>query len=89
MIIGLVTSGISVAIFGGLHLPYFYFLGVISGFISLIPYLGVFLAVLPPWRAASGYSEPDRNRDRHPLHGGASRGQHERTLPKIVGSAFA
>ncbi|MBA3913405.1 MAG: AI-2E family transporter [Acidobacteriales bacterium] len=54
MIIGLVTSGISIAIFGALHLPYFYFLGVISGFISLIPYLGVFLALLPPLAAGIG-----------------------------------
>ena len=29
-------------------LPYFYFLGVMSGFLSLIPYLGVVLAILPP-----------------------------------------
>jgi len=31
-----------------LGIPYFYFLGAISGFVSLVPYLGVFLALLPP-----------------------------------------
>jgi len=46
--VGLVSSVISIAVFGWLHIPYFYFLGVLSGFISLIPYLGVFLALLPP-----------------------------------------
>ena len=35
-------------------LPYFYFLGVISGFLSLIPYLGVLLALLPPLIADLG-----------------------------------
>ena len=36
-------------------LPYFYFLGVISGFLSLIPYLGVVLAILPPVVADLGH----------------------------------
>jgi predicted PurR-regulated permease PerM len=48
VLVGLVSSVISVAVFWWLHIPYFYFLGVLSGFISLIPYLGVFLALLPP-----------------------------------------
>jgi predicted PurR-regulated permease PerM len=48
MIIGLVISGASTAVFGVLHLPYFYFLGFISGFLSLIPYLGPLLAIIPP-----------------------------------------
>jgi predicted PurR-regulated permease PerM len=47
-IIGLFLSAGSIVIFGLLHLPYFYFLGVISGFLSLVPYLGVILAVIPP-----------------------------------------
>jgi AI-2E family transporter len=45
---GLFMSLVSVAAFGLLGLPYFYFLGFISGFLSLIPYLGVALAVVPP-----------------------------------------
>ncbi len=48
LLIGLFIGGVSTAIFGFLHLPYFYFFGVVSGFLSLIPYLGIVLAVLPP-----------------------------------------
>ena len=35
-------------------LPYFYFLGIISGFVSLVPYLGIVMAVLPPLAAGLG-----------------------------------
>jgi predicted PurR-regulated permease PerM len=35
-------------VFGILHLPFFYFVGFMSGFLSLIPYLGVLLAMAPP-----------------------------------------
>src|SRR5581483_8057698 len=48
VLLGVVISLISTAIFWYLGIPYFYFLGFISGFVSLIPYLGVFLAMLPP-----------------------------------------
>ncbi len=47
-IIGVFLSVFSIALFGLMGLPYFYFLGVISGFLSLIPYLGVILALIPP-----------------------------------------
>jgi predicted PurR-regulated permease PerM len=40
LVIGLLISGISVAIFGLLHVPFFYFVGFLSGFLSLVPYLG-------------------------------------------------
>ena len=40
-IIGVFLSACSMAAFGLMGLPYFYFIGVISGFLSLIPYLGV------------------------------------------------
>lgn len=53
-IIGLFMSGVSIAVFGFLGLPYFYFLGVLSGFLSLMPYLGVILAALPPLAAGLG-----------------------------------
>ena len=53
-IIGVFLSACSIALFGIIGLPYFYFLGVISGFLSLIPYLGVVLAVLPPLVANVG-----------------------------------
>ena len=52
--IGLFMSAISIAVFGFLGLPYFYFLGVISGFLSLMPYLGVVLAAVPPLAAGIG-----------------------------------
>jgi predicted PurR-regulated permease PerM len=41
-------------VFWWLGIPYFYFIGVISGFVSLVPYLGVFLALLPPLTGAVG-----------------------------------
>ncbi len=47
-IIGIFLSLCSIALFGFIGLPYFYFLGVMSGFLSLIPYLGVILAIIPP-----------------------------------------
>jgi predicted PurR-regulated permease PerM len=53
--IGLFLSAASMAAFGLMGLPYFYFLGVMSGFLSLIPYLGVVLAVLPPVIVGLGY----------------------------------
>jgi predicted PurR-regulated permease PerM len=48
LLIGLLISGVSVAIFAFLHVPFFYFVGFLSGFLSLIPYLGVVLAMVPP-----------------------------------------
>ena len=54
MVIGLFTSIVSVGIFWALHLPYFYFLGFISGFLSIVPYLGVILAMVPPLAAGFG-----------------------------------
>lgn len=51
VVVGLVISGVSVLVFWILGIKYFYFIGVISGFVSLIPYLGVFLALLPPLAA--------------------------------------
>lgn len=47
-IIGVFLSVCSMAAFGLMGLPYFYFVGVISGFLSLVPYLGVILAIVPP-----------------------------------------
>jgi predicted PurR-regulated permease PerM len=52
--IGLFMSLCSMAVFGFLGLPYFYFLGFISGFLSLMPYLGIPLAMLPPLAAGMG-----------------------------------
>ena len=51
-VIGVFMALVSGILFAFLHLQYFYFLGLISGFLSLIPYLGVILAIIPP--VASG-----------------------------------
>jgi predicted PurR-regulated permease PerM len=48
LLIGLITGAFSTVIFGFLHIQYFYFAGFMSGFLSLVPYLGVLLALLPP-----------------------------------------
>jgi predicted PurR-regulated permease PerM len=48
LLIGLVMGVVSTIVFGILHISFFYFAGFISGFLSLIPYLGVALALLPP-----------------------------------------
>jgi predicted PurR-regulated permease PerM len=48
LLIGLLISGLSVAVFGLLHVPFFYFVGFLSGFLSLVPYLGLVLAMIPP-----------------------------------------
>jgi|SRR6185312_8111035 len=52
--IGIFMSIASGVVFALLHLPYFYFLGLISGFLSLIPYLGVVLALVPPLASGVG-----------------------------------
>lgn len=54
-IIGVFLSACSIAAFGLMGIPYFYFLGVISGFLSLVPYLGVVFAVIPPLIANLGH----------------------------------
>lgn len=57
VLIGLFIGTISTIVFGVLHLPFFYFIGFISGFLSLIPYLGVLLAMAPPIIAGIGQVE--------------------------------
>lgn len=58
LLVGLFVSGFSVAIFGLLHVPFFYFIGFISGFVSLVPYLGVVLAIAPPIVVGLGQVQP-------------------------------
>jgi len=50
--IGLFMSICSVVISAFLGVPYFYFLGFISGFLSLMPYLGI----------GNGHAAADRGR---------------------------
>jgi predicted PurR-regulated permease PerM len=58
LLIGLLISSISVALFGLLHVPFFYFVGFLSGFLSLVPYLGIVLAMGPPILVGLGQLEP-------------------------------
>ena len=58
LLVGLFISGVSVAVFGFLNVPFFYFIGFISGFLSLIPYLGVVLAIAPPIVVGLGQLQP-------------------------------
>ncbi len=44
----------SAIVFATLGLPYFYFLGLMSGFLSIMPYLGIVLAIIPPLAAGLG-----------------------------------
>ena len=48
LLIGVFMGVISTAAFGALHIPFFYIVGFLSGFLSLIPYMGVVLAMAPP-----------------------------------------
>ncbi|MBI3646915.1 MAG: AI-2E family transporter [Acidobacteriales bacterium] len=57
LLIGLLISGVSVAIFGLLGVPFFYFIGFLSGFLSLVPYLGLVLAMIPPVLVGLGQLE--------------------------------
>ncbi len=57
LLIGLLISAVSIAAFGLLHVPFFYFVGFLSGFLSLVPYLGVVLAMVPPVLVGFGQLE--------------------------------
>jgi predicted PurR-regulated permease PerM len=48
VLIGLFIGAVSTVVFWALHVPFFYFVGFISGFLSLVPYMGVLLAMAPP-----------------------------------------
>jgi len=54
LLVGLFMGCTSTVVFGLVGLPYFYFLGFISGFLSLVPYLGVVLSIIPPVVAGLG-----------------------------------
>ncbi len=58
--IGLFMGACSVVIFGFLGVPYFYFVGFISGFLSLMPYLGIAVAMLPPLAVGIGVMSDTR-----------------------------
>ena len=54
LLLGLLIGTLSSIVFAILRIPYFYFVGFISGFLSLVPYLGVVFAVFPPILAGLG-----------------------------------
>lgn len=54
LLVGLFMAAVSTVVFAALHLPFFYFVGPLSGFVSLVPYLGVLLAMLPPLMVGIG-----------------------------------
>ena len=56
VLIGLFVGAVSTAIFWTIHLPFFYFAGFASGFLSLIPYMGILLALIPPIFVGLGHS---------------------------------
>jgi predicted PurR-regulated permease PerM len=53
-IVGLLNAAASTAVFWYVGLPYFYFLGIISAFLGLVPYLGLFFALFAPIAAGMG-----------------------------------
>jgi predicted PurR-regulated permease PerM len=57
LLIGLAVGVVSTLVFGIVHLPFFYFAGFASGFLTLIPYLGILLALIPPIFVGLGHLE--------------------------------
>jgi predicted PurR-regulated permease PerM len=55
LLIGLFIGLASTLVFWMLHVPFFYFVGFASGFLSLVPYLGVVLAMAPPLFVGVGH----------------------------------
>ena len=58
LVIGLAAATLFAGVFGLLGIPYFYFLGIISGFVSLIPSFGAVLGLLPPLAGGIGTLHP-------------------------------
>ncbi|MBI2833034.1 MAG: AI-2E family transporter [Acidobacteria bacterium] len=54
VIIGIFLALASTLAFGLIGLPYFYFIGATSAVLSLVPYMGVVLALVPPLVAGLG-----------------------------------
>jgi predicted PurR-regulated permease PerM len=50
--LGLLLAASSTAVFWAFHLPYAFLVGPLSGVLSLVPYIGLPLAMIPPFLAA-------------------------------------
>jgi predicted PurR-regulated permease PerM len=53
-VIGLIVGLASAAVFAALHVKDFFVVGPLSGVLSVVPYLGVLLALVPPLVAGAG-----------------------------------
>jgi predicted PurR-regulated permease PerM len=58
-LLGLLLTVISALLFASVHLPYWLVVAPMSGFLSLVPYIGLPLALLPPLIAALPMTPPD------------------------------
>jgi predicted PurR-regulated permease PerM len=56
--LGLVLAAVSSTMFAVIRLPYPFLVGVVSGLLSLVPYAGLVLAILPPVLAALATGAP-------------------------------
>ena len=56
LLIGLFIGAVSTVMFWMIHLPFFYFAGFVSGFLSLVPYMGILLAMVPPIFVGLGHT---------------------------------
>lgn len=57
-LIGVLLSFLSWAAFAAIHLPYPFLVGLLSGFLSLVPYIGMPVAAVPPVLAGLGSGSP-------------------------------
>lgn len=55
LLIGLAIGTVSMIVFGIAGVPFFYFVGFLSGFLSIVPYMGVLLALIPPVFVSLGH----------------------------------
>jgi len=56
-LVGLFIAAVSTVLFALMGVPFFYVVGVVSGFLSMIPYLGVILAIIPPVVVGIGHMQ--------------------------------
>jgi predicted PurR-regulated permease PerM len=54
-VVGIFMSSVMMFVFALIGLPYFYFIGLLCGFLSLVPYLGVLMALVPPLLVGFGH----------------------------------